>query len=153
MTRRWTNEIMGNEASIVRLLQRLHQRGIKSTKEILKDLQKLVNTDIESFVEVFYKDFIRQDFENYNKFEKLRHLSGKQKKRLNGNFLRRYEYRNTSNLRCIFIVCMENNNDVPILLCAFNEDGDKKTGKKSYNKNIDRAIDIFERVMGGKNGN
>lgn len=144
---------MGNEASIVRLLQRLHEHGIESTKEISKDLQKLVNTDIESFAEAFYKDFIRKDFENYNKFEKLRHLSSKQRKRLNGNFLRRYEYRNTSNLRCIFIVCMENNNDVPILLCAFNEDGDKKTGKKSYNKNIDRAIDIFERVMGGKNGN
>ena len=144
---------MSNEASIIRLLQRLHEHGIESTKDIAKDLQKLVNTDIESFTESFYKDFIRMNFENYNKFEKLRHLNSKQKKRLNGNFLRRYEYRNTSNLRCIFIVCMENNNDIPILLCAFNEDGDKKTGKKSYNKNIDRAIDIFERVMGGKNGN
>lgn len=144
---------MGNDASIVRILQRLHEHGIESTKEILKDLQKLVNADIEGFTEVFYKDFIRGDFENYNKFEKLRHLNRKQRKRLNGNFLRRYEYRNTSNLRCIFIVCEENNKNVPILLCAFNEDGNKKIGKKSYNKNIDRAIDIFERVMGGKDGN
>ena len=144
---------MGNEASIEKLLKELQRHGIYSTKEITKDLQKLVNTDLEGFAEAFYKDFIRKDFENYNKFEKLRHLNKKQRKRLNGNFLRRYEYRNTSNLRCIFIVCVENNNDVPILLCAFNEDGDKKTGKKSYNKNIDRAIDIFERVMGGKNEN
>ena len=142
---------MNNEASIMRLLQALGRHGILSSPEIKKDLQKLVNSDLESFVEVFYKDFIRKDFNNYNRFEPLQHLSQAQKKRLKGNFLRRYEYRNTSNLRCIFIVYKENNNGIPILLCAFNEDGDKKTGRKSYNKNIDRAIDIFERVIGGKN--
>lgn len=144
---------MDNEASILRLLQELQRHGIFSTKDVKKDLQKLVNTDLEKFIEVFLKDFIRKDFDNYNKFEILRHLTKQQKKRLNGNLLRRYEFRNTSNLRCIFIVCNENNNSVPIILCAFNEDGDKKTGKKSYNKNIDRAIDIFERVMGGKDEN
>lgn len=144
---------MNNEASIVRLLQELNRQGILSTKEIKKDLQKLVNTDIEDFTKIFFRDFARRDFENYNKFEKLRNLTKAQRKRLNGNLLRRYEYRNTSNLRCIFIVCTDNNNDVPILLCAFNEDGNKKTGKKSYNKNIDRAIDVFERVIGGKNEN
>lgn len=141
---------MGNEASILRLLQELNKHGIKSTKEIKKDLQKLVGSDIENFVEAFFKDFVRKDFDNYKKFEKLSHLSKKQKKRLKGNLLRRYEYRNTSNLRCIFIVYNDNTNDMPILLCAFNEDGDKKTGKKSYNNNIDRAIDIFERVVGGE---
>lgn len=140
---------MNNEASIQKLLQDLQRHGILSSKVVEKDLQKLINTDIEKFVEVFFKDFIRKDFDNYNKFEKLRHLTKAQRKRLKGNILRRYEYRNTSNLRCIFIVCNENNNDIPILLCAFNEDGDKKTGKKSYNKNIDRAIDVFEVVMGG----
>jgi hypothetical protein len=90
---------MNNEASIVKLLKDLQRHGIYSTKDITKDLQKLVNTDIESFAEVFYKDFIREDFENYNKFEKLRHLSNKQKKRLRGNVLRRYEY--------IYSVCRE----------------------------------------------
>ena len=144
---------MDNEASILRLLQELQRHGIFSTKDVKKDLQKLVNTDLEKFIEVFFKDFIRKDFDNYNKFEILRHLTKQQKKRLNGNLLRRYEFRNTSNLRCIFIVCNENNNSVPIILCAFNEDGDKKTGKKSYNTNIDRAIDIFERVMGGEDEN
>lgn len=144
---------MSNNASIKVLLQALHRHGIESTKDVLKDLQKLVNTDVKSFVEVFYRDFIRMDFENYNKFEKLKHLSNKQKNRLNGNVLRRYEYRNNLNLKCIFIVCTDNNKNVPILLCAFNEDGDKKTGKSSYNKNIDRAIKIFERVVGGKNEN
>lgn len=95
---------MDNESSIIRLLQELQRHGILSTKEITKDLQKLVKTDIENFVEVFFKDFIRKDFENYNKFEKLHHLTKKQKKKLKGNLLRRYEYRNTSNLRCIFII-------------------------------------------------
>ncbi len=139
---------MDIEASIDKLLKELQRNRILSTKEIRKDLQKLVNTDIEGFIEAFYKDFIRKEFEDYNKFEKLRHLTKQQKKRLKGNLLRRYEYRNNSNLRCIFIVCTDNNDDVPILLCAFNEDGDKKSGKNSYNKNIDRAIDIFERVIG-----
>lgn len=144
---------MNIEASILKLLQALKRHGILSTKEINKDLQKLVNTDIESFAEAFYKDFIRKEFDSYNKFEKLRYISRKQRKRLKGNILYRYEYRNTSNLRCIFIVYKDNNNNVPILLCAFNEDGDKKSGKNSYNKNIDRAIEIFEKVIGGYNGN
>ena len=139
---------MSYEAYVLRLLQRLRiEHGVESTKEFGKDLQKLVNTDIERFAKVFYKDFSRKDFENYNKFEKL-NLSEKQRKRLKGNLLRRYEYRSTSNLRCIFVVCIDNGNDIPVLLCAFNEDGDKKKGNKSYNKNIDRAIDIFERVIG-----
>lgn len=140
---------MNNEAPIEKVLQSLQRHGILSSKEIKKDLQKLVNSNLENFIEVFLKDFMRADFDNYNKFEKLKNLSKTQRKRLKGTILRRYEYRNTSNLRCIFIVYKENNNDIPILLCAFNEDGDKKTGKNSYNKNIDRAIDIFERIIGG----
>lgn len=138
---------MDNEASILLLIKELQRNGIRCTKDVKKDLQKLVNTDLENFIEVFLKDFIRKDFDNYNKFEILRHLTKQQRKRLKGNLLRRYEYRNTSNLRCIFIVYNDNNKSVPVILCAFNEDGDKKTGKKSYNKNIDRAIDIFERIM------
>ena len=139
---------MENEDAIKRLLQELNRRGIKSTKEVMKDFQKLIGSDINNFVKVFFRDFVRKDFNNYNKFEKLK-LTKKQRKRLESNLLRRYEYRNTSNLRCIFIVLNDENGDVPILLCAFNEDGDKKTGRMSYNKNIDRAIDIFERVIGG----
>lgn len=144
---------MNNEAAIKRLLKELQRNGILSTKQIEKDFQKLINTDLEKFVEVFYRDFIRKEFEDYNKYEKLKHLTKQQRKRLNGNILRRYEYRNTSNLRCIFIICIENNNNIPILLCAFNEDGNKKSGKNSYKKNIDRAVDIFEKIIGGKNEN
>ena len=143
--------MMDYDADVLRILQRLKmEHGIESTKEFKRDIQKLVNTDIKRFAKVFYKDFSRKDFENYNKFEKLKYLNEKQRKKLKGNVLRRYEYRNTSNLRCIFVVCVENEDNVPILLCAFNEDGDKKKGNKSYIKNIDRAIDIFERIIGGQ---
>lgn len=144
---------MREKTSILMMLQRLQIYGIRSTKELRKDLEKLVQTDVENFIEVFYKDFIRKDFENYNKYEKLKHLTREQKKRLKGFVLRRYEYRNTSNLRCIFIIYNENNNSIPIILCAFNEDENKKKGKDSYNENIERAIKIFERLMGGKNEN
>ncbi len=140
---------MDIEASIDRLLQQLKKHGIESTKEF----KSLVTSDLENFTKVFFKDFIRKDFENYNRFEKLRNLTHKQKKRLKGNILRRYEYRNTSNLRCIFIIHNDNNKSIPIILCAFNENGDKKKGKQSYNKNIDRAIDIFERVLVSENEN
>lgn len=139
---------MNEEASIDRLLQRLQEHGVRSTKEVRKDFIKLVNTDLEGFVEAVFSDFTMKDFEKYNRFEKLRNLTRAQRRRLKGNILRRYEYRNTSNLKCIFIIYKEKNSSTPILLCAFNEDGDKKTGKQSYNKNIDIAIDIFERVIG-----
>ena len=47
---------MDNEASILRLLQELDRHGIKSTKDIKKDLQKLVNSDVENFVEALSLD-------------------------------------------------------------------------------------------------
>ena len=141
----------GNE--ILRLLQYLQREGIRVTNDFVKDIQRLVQTDVETFASQFFRDFARKDFENYNRFEKLRNLTHKQKKRLKGNILRRYEYRNTSNLRCIFIIHNDNNKSIPIILCAFNENGDKKKGKQSYNKNIDRAIDIFERVLVSENEN
>lgn len=141
---------MDEEVSISRMLQRLQEEhGILCTKDARKDFQKLVQTDVNDFCQVFYKDFIRKDFDDYNRFEKLSIYNPKQKRRLKGQILRRYEYRNTSNLRCIFIVYQENNNDIPIILCAFNEDGNKKKGKGSYNSNIERAISIFERVVIG----
>ena len=115
---------MDIEASIDRLLQQLKKHGIESTKEFRRDIKSLVTSDLENFTKVFFKDFIRKDFENYNRFEKLRNLTHKQKKRLKGNILRRYEYRNTSNLRCIFIIHNDNNKSIPIILCAFNENGD-----------------------------
>lgn len=142
---------MDDKYSILKILKDLERHNILSTKEVEKDLQKLIGTDIYDFARVFLRDFIRMDFDNYNKFEILRNLSREQKKKLRGTLLRRYEYRNSSNLRIIFVVYNDDSNHVPILLCAFNEDGDKKKGNNSYHKNIDRAIRIFERVVGGKN--
>ena len=73
-------------------------------------------------------------------------LTKKQKIAIEGSILWRYEYRNTSNLKCIFIVKKENNSDIPILLCAFNEDETKKKGNDSYAYNIERAIEIIKRI-------
>lgn len=135
---------MGNSAEILRLIQYLQNEGILVTKDFVKDLQKLIQTDIEKFATQFFKDFSRKDFENYNRFEKLK-LTKQQRDSIDGNVLWRYEYRNTSNFRCIFIVQKDNNTNVPILLCAFNENGGKKRSDDSYNHNIKRALEIIKK--------
>lgn len=135
---------MGKNDEILRLLQYLQNEGIRVTKEFVKDIQKLIQTDIADFASQFFKDFARKDFENYNRFEKLK-LTKQQRLDIQGNILWRYEYRNTSNFRCIFIVEKEKNTNNPILLCAFNENGGKKQGENSYNHNITRAIDIIKK--------
>lgn len=117
---------MGKTDEIVRLLQFLQNEGIRVTKDFENDLKKLVQTNITKFAACLYRDLTRRDFHKYNRFEKLS-LTKKQKVRLEGNVLWRYEYRNFSNLRCIFVVINEDTTDKPILLCAFNEDGNKKT--------------------------
>lgn len=63
---------MGNSSLITRLLQYLQIEGIYATKDFVKDLNKLVLSDIEKFASQFYKDFTRKNFENYNRFEKLK---------------------------------------------------------------------------------
>ena len=135
---------MGKDTEILRLIQYLQNEGIFATEEFVKDLQKLIQTDVEKFAAQFFKDFSRKDFENYNRFEKLK-LKKKQKQILEGNILWRYEYRNASNFRCIFIVQRDNNTNIPILLCAFNENGGKKRSDGSYNHNIKRALDIIKK--------
>ncbi len=135
---------MGKDTEILRLIQYLQNEGIFATEEFVKDLQKLIQTDVEKFAAQFFKDFSRKDFENYNRFEKLK-LTKKQKQILEGNILWRYEYRNASNFRCIFIVQRDNNTNIPILLCAFNENGGKKRSDGSYNHNIKRALDIIKK--------
>ena len=117
---------MGKTNEILRLLQYLQNEGIQFTKDFADDIQKLVQTNIAEFAKQFFKDFARKDFENYNRFEKLS-LTKKQKLRIDGTILWRYEYRNSSNFRCIFIIQKDYNTNTPVLLCAFNEDGDKKS--------------------------
>ena len=136
---------MGKYNEILRLLQYLQNEGIRVTKDFVKDLQKLIHTDVEAFALQFYKDFARKDFENYNRFEKLK-LTKQQKETIEGRILWRYEYRNTSNFRCIFILEKEHNSSIPILLCAFNENGGKRKGDSSYDHNIKRAIDIIKKI-------
>lgn len=138
---------MNSKDAIQLMINQLLRKNICCTKEFTKDIQKLVTTNLTSFIRNFYKDFIHKNFDDYNKFEVLKNLSPIQKKRLRGNLLRRYEYRDTSNLRCIFVVCKDKENDTIIVLCAFNEDGNKKRGKNSYNGNINRAITIFENYV------
>ncbi len=136
---------MSKRESILQTLKLLEIRGIRSVPTLVKDLESLINGNEKVFLKNFYKDFLRWNLK-LNKFEIL-NLNKSQKKRLNGLNLMRYEYRwNKSNIKCIFIVIEDNNNDVPVILCAFTEDGDKKKGKKSYNDNIERAISIVEDI-------
>lgn len=133
---------MSNENDIVEMLRLLKINNIYSTKEFERDLVKLVSTNVKKFIKNFTRDIIRKDFEQFNRFEKLK-LTKKQRENLNGNDLYRYEYRNDSNLRCIYVINNDNNNKEIILLSAFNEDGNKDKGKNSYKDNIDRAIRIY----------
>lgn len=137
---------MNNEYEIVEMLSLLKKNRIYSTPEFEKDLLSLVNTNIKKFIKTFYNDIRRKNFEQYNRYEILK-LNKKQKEDLNGNNLYRYEYRKNSNLRCIYTINNENNKYKIILLCAFNEDGDKKKGKNSYKDNIARAIRIYLNVF------
>ena len=137
---------MNQENSIIEMLKLLSINNIYSSTEFEKDLVKLVNSNVKRFIKLFSRDLIRRNFEDFNRFEIL-NLDRKQRTKINGNNLYRYEYRNTSNLRCIYTIINENNIDKIFLLCAFNEDGDKTKGKKSYKDNIERAIRIYLNIF------
>ena len=137
---------MNQENFIIEMLRLLKINGIYSTSEFEIDLVKLVNSNVKRFIKLFSRDLIRRNFEDFNRFEIL-NLDRKQRTKINGNNLYRYEYRNTSNLRCIYTIINENNIDKIFLLCAFNEDGDKTKGKKSYKDNIERAIRIYLNIF------
>lgn len=137
---------MSQENSIIEMLKLLSINNIYSSTVFEKDLVKLVNSNVKRFIKLFSRDLIRRNFEDFNRFEIL-NLDRKQRTKINGNNLYRYEYRNTSNLRCIYTIINENNIDKIFLLCAFNEDGDKTKGKKSYKDNIERAIRIYLNIF------
>ena len=137
---------MSQENSIIEMLKLLSINNIYSSTEFEKDLVKLVNSNVKKFIKIFSRDLRRRNFEDFNRFELL-NLDKKQHNKLEGNSLYRYEYRNTSNLRCIYTIINENNIDKMILVCAFNEDGDKKKGKNSYKDNIERAIRIYLNIF------
>lgn len=134
---------MDAENSLLIMFRELSKHDVLASEQFFDDIKRLVKTDINKFIEAFTRDLMRSNLKEYKKYERLK-LTKAQNKRLNGNALFRYEYRNNSNLRCIYMVRNVNNDNETYLLCAFNEDGGKKTGKNSYNFNIERAIKIYE---------
>ena len=134
---------MDAKDAFIRMYQVLKLHGVYATPQFKKDIEDLVKSDIIKFIEDFIKAFSRINLKEQNKYERLS-IKPEQKKRIGGNFLFRYEYRNTSNLRCIYIPRDVNNSNNTILLNAFNEIKGKTKGKNSYKFNIERAIKIYE---------
>lgn len=133
---------MSNENAIIEMLKILKINNIYSTKEFEKDLTKLVTTNVKRFVRDFTRDIRRKSFDEYNRYKKL-NLNNSQKNKLDNYDLYRYEYRNDSNLRCIYLIDNVKNTSNIILLCAFNEDWNKSKGNNAYKDNINRAIRIY----------
>lgn len=135
---------MAAKDDLEKLYKILETHNVYSTPEFKNDILKLVKTDIKKFISDFHQYFSRINLKDYKKYERLS-LTRKQNIDLDGHSLFRFEYRNSSNLRCIYIIQNEDNRRETILLCAFNEDNNKKSGKNTYKNNIDRAILIYKK--------
>lgn len=133
---------MTKKEKIHRLLELLMKKGIGFAPTFEDDLMKLITSSVDKFVRDFDFD-VEKNIEEYNRFKPLG-LTKSQRRRVDYNILRRYEYRNISNLRCIFFIYKDKNKNTPIFLCAFNEDGDKQKGGHSYRANIERSVRIYE---------
>lgn len=132
---------MSANDDILYMLNILREKhNINYTDQFYKDICKLVKTNVNKFIESFSRDFSRINYKKHNRYEKLR-LTPKQIKKLKGKSLYRYEYRNDSNLRCIYL--LEDEYNKITLLKAFNEDKGKTKGKGSYDFNIEQAIEIY----------
>lgn len=129
----------------IQMFALLESHGVYASKPFVKDISELVKTDTNKFIANFTRDLSRSNLKENNRYERLK-LTKSQSKRLDGNSLFRYEYRNSSNLRCIYMIIDENNNKKTFLLNAFNEDGNKKAGKNSYSFNIKRAITTYQSI-------
>ena len=136
---------MKRQEALDKMFLMLEMHNVFTTPTFAKDILNLVETDINKFIEKFSKDMIRNNLKDYKKYERLR-LTSSQSKKLDGNSLFRYEYRNSTNLRCIYLIIDENTNKRTLLLNAFNEDENKTKGKNSYNFNIERAIKIYQSI-------
>lgn len=133
---------MNNKEAFAEMFNLLGRNYVFSSNNFRKDIERLVTTDIVNFIKFFVRDIRRKNFDEYNKYEILK-LTPKQRKKLDGKNLYRYEYRKNSNLRCIYTIDDEDNIRKIILLCAFNENGNKGRGQNSYKDNITRAIEIY----------
>ena len=137
---------MGKDNEIIQMLRDLEANDIWSTKDFFRDIISLLDSvEVKrNFMKIFSKDMKICNINAYNKFELLnKSLTEYQRRILGGNSLYRYEFRrNNKNIKCIFVLEEERK----ILLDAFNEDGDKKSGKDSYKINIVRAIRIYKNL-------
>ena len=100
---------MNSNDNLLAMLEVLKLHGVNYTEQFYKDLCKLVKTDVNKFIKDFSRDFSRMSYKKHNRYEELS-LNSDQKKRIDGKSLYRYEYRNSSNLRCIYIIEDEYNN-------------------------------------------
>ena len=120
----------------------MEKHNFMFSQDVVRDLNKLVKNDIDVFIHQLAKDFLIMNYDDYNRFERL-NLKSTQKQLLRGGNLYRYEYRKKSNLRVLFATRIKSKT---IFLCAFNENQGKRHSKDAYNKNIERAIDILNRI-------
>lgn len=120
----------------------LQTKQIYFLDECYKSISQLIKSNFDSFANAILAAFTRKNFHKYNCFEKL-HLSQKQKSKLEGNVLWRWEYRKEANLRIIFIIDEEFDTSNVVLLHAFIENSSKINGKDSYKKGIETAIENY----------
>lgn len=139
---------LGATEDFLVMLEVLKIHDIYATNQFFNDICKLVKTDKIKFIHDFQRDMIRVDKTKHNRYERLS-LTSNQSQKLKGKSMYRYEYRNTSNLRCIYIIEDEHNRI--ILLKAFNEDKTKTKGKGNYDINIERAIRIYTSLKNNDN--
>ncbi len=133
---------MSNLDKLYLFFQTMQKYNFEFSEDIVKDLNKLVKSDMDSFLIQVTKDFLTFDYDNLNRFEKI-NLIAKQKEEIRGMQLYRYEYRKEGNLRILFVMKVKKKS---YFLCAFNENGGKHKSKDSYKINIERAISIFKKI-------
>lgn len=139
---------MGRKDDLNKLRYYLQTKKIYILDECYKSIGQLVKSDFDDFANAILDAFTRKAFNRYNCFEKL-HLSKKQRDRLEGNILWRWEYRKESNLRIIFIIDETPEASNIVLLHAFVENSNKSKGKDSYKKGIETAIENYTKNMKG----
>ena len=135
------NKLSG-EASLTKIpLQLQENLQTASYSAFEKVLPLIYNADCNPSLRDKINDCLIQSSNDLTASMKAEFHSFKTIKKLKGKSLYRYEYRNDSNLRCIYL--LEDEYNKITLLKAFNEDKGKTKGKGSYDFNIEQAIEIY----------
>ena len=134
---------METQVEITQMFQDFATRRIEAAKNFIDELNKFIKKPTKKFIGTFSKDiFTFVEVKMGGKIEERTVEKNDLKKILGNSKLYRYEYRKDGkNLRFLFV--MEEDGRC-IFLKAFVEDGGKKKGDKSYNKNIELALKIYE---------